>query len=80
MEPFKIDNTRYHLEDVNDFGILMELILSSQGDVGKDSPKEDASIFEFENLIDVMYKLDTNTMTRDVISEESLHLLSAPEN
>ena len=38
------------------------------------------SLFEFDNLFDIVYEMEGHKMKRDGLSEDSIHLLSAPEN
>ena len=76
--PLKSDDESYHLEEVDELGLMTDPILSSQGNEVSDP--EDVSLFEFETLFDVVFEMENIKMTRCGLSEDILHLLSASEN
>ena len=74
------DDKSYHLKEVDNLGIMVEPILSSQGGKEDNPQKKDVSLFDFENMFDVTFEMSNIKMTCSGLSEESLHLLSTPEN
>ena len=67
----------------SNYNLMNRPILSSQ-EVPNDSTMEisedENDLFIFENLLDVLFNAEKNELYRHILTEESIFLLSSPEN
>ena len=67
MEPLPVkDNDSYHLEEVDELGLMTDLILSSQG--GEKEDPDAVSVYEFDSMYGIVWEMEAQIMHRNGLS------------